>query len=131
MQPIYQNIKELVAPEGLKLLQDENRIEILPLQFARGITMKKSFVIVDECQNLTVEQTKMLLTRLGKYSQMVFAGDQKQIDLQYKKDSGLSKLYEMQKYVDEIGFFELKENHRHPVVDKILNYMEGDKIIKS
>lgn len=126
MKPIHENIKDLIGIDGYEMLEKENRIEVLPLQFARGITMKNSYVIVDECQNLTVEQTSMVLTRLGKNSQMVLVGDIRQIDLKSKSNSGLKKLVNMIEYIDEMGFVELKENHRHSIVDKILSYMNGE-----
>lgn len=124
MMPIFQNIRELIGDKGLKLLEDEDRIQVLPLQFARGITMRRAYTIVDECQNLHTEQTQMLLTRLGKYSKMVFTGDSRQIDLREKTDSGIHKLVNMKDKIDGIGFFELKTNHRHPIVDKILSFMD-------
>ena len=98
-------------------------IEIAPIAFMRGRTLEDSFVILDEAQNTTKIQMKMFLTRLGKNSQMVIAGDTTQIDLVSKSDSGLldaqKKLYK----ISEIGFIILNDKDvvRHELVKKIIN----------
>lgn len=96
-----------------------NSLEIVPLTYMRGRTFTDSFIIVDEAQNMTLEQTMMVISRVGNNSKMVICGDSEQIDLKRKSDSGswfLNKLVE-----DElIGKISLETNHRHLLVDSIL-----------
>lgn len=110
--------------ELFEALMKENIIEIVPLSYMRGRTFTNSAIIVDECQNLTIEQSIMCITRIGIHTKMVMTGDVAQIDLKRKGDSGMMFLSTLD-LKSEIGAIELKQNHRHLVVDQILN--EYDK----
>ena len=100
-----------------------NIIEIAPIAFMRGRTLEDCFIILDEAQNTTKIQMKMFLTRLGKNSKMVVVGDNTQIDLISKNDSGLIDASKKLKKIQDIGFIELdqKDVIRHEVVRKIIN----------
>jgi phosphate starvation-inducible PhoH-like protein len=78
------------------------------------------FVICDEAQNITVSQMKMIITRLGKRSKLIFCGDINQIDLKRKKDSGLGYLIEAGKNIEGFVNIELKTNHRHDIVSEFI-----------
>ena len=86
----------------------------------RGRTFLDSAVIVDECQNLDHEQTLMILQRIGLNSRMMFCGDSQQIDLKRGGDSGLKFLSSVTS-VNGLHTFELLQNHRHPILEEILN----------
>lgn len=108
-------------------------VEIVPLTYMRGRTFTNSFVIVDEAQNLTMEQTMMVISRIGIHSKMVICGDLNQIDLRKPKDSGMYFLNGMEED-DLIGKVKLQENHRHQIVDSVLQKFErmqtDDKLSK-
>ena len=108
----------------------EDVIEIAPISFLRGRTFVNACVIVDESQNVTKAQMEMILSRLGVNSKMILTGDANQIDLKQKKDSGLPYLFNMKNKIEGLGIYELKTNHRHPIVDSILQYFEDNKTEK-
>lgn len=118
--PIMDNIRKVYDKEVVieKMLQD-GAIEIVSLSHFRGRTFDNAVCILDECQNLTVEQTSMCIGRLGKNSQMIFCGDYKQVDLKNYYDSGLSKLDKL-KNSPYVYIVELEENHRHPALKEVL-----------
>jgi len=120
--PVYDNIESVVGKVEFKKLILLNKLEIVPLQFFRGRTFLNKFIIADEVQNLTNEQTAMVMTRLGLHSKMVLCGDINQIDLKRKPTSGINKLINLRDKIEGVGFSELLTNHRHPVVDRILEY---------
>mgnify|MGYP003309832298 FL=1 len=103
-----------------------NIIEIAPIAFMRGRTLENCYIILDEAQNTTKIQMKMFLTRLGKNSKMVVVGDNTQIDLISKSDSGLIDAAKKLKNIEDIGFIELDNRDvvRHEVVRKIINAYE-------
>lgn len=121
VQPIYQNMFLLYDRSKIEKLIEENVIEIVPLSFMRGRTMLDSVIIVDEAQNVTTEQMEMIATRIGLRSKMIICGDEGQIDLKYKKDSSFKFLYTKAKKIQDMGSITLYENHRHPVVDSIID----------
>lgn len=120
LQPIYQNFYSLYGKEAIEKEIAEGRIQILPMGYVRGITFVDSFIIADEVQNLTDNQMQALLGRLGRGSKMVLCGDVSQIDLKNKKQSGLPFLKKVSMSVDGVKMVHLKANHRHEVVEKIL-----------
>lgn len=120
LQPIYQNLYALYGKEKIDKEIAEARIQILPMGYVRGITFVDTFIIADEVQNLTDNQTQALLGRLGKGSKMVLCGDLAQIDLKNKKSSGLSFLKKVETEVDGFAMVKLESNHRHEIVDKVL-----------
>jgi phosphate starvation-inducible PhoH-like protein len=103
-------------------LLERNAIEIAPLAFMRGRTLNDCFIILDEAQNTTVEQMKMILTRQGFNSKMVVTGDQTQIDLPGGKRSGLLNAIDVLRGVEGIAFvhFDDKDVVRHSLVQRIV-----------
>jgi len=89
--PLYDSLSELIGFEKMQKKIEDGTVEIAPLAFMRGRTLKESFVILDEAQNATDTQIKMFLTRLGRNTTMVVNGDPSQVDLINKRDSGLIK----------------------------------------
>jgi phosphate starvation-inducible PhoH-like protein len=125
--PIHANMYMLYGKPKIEKLINENIIEIAPISFLRGRTFVNACVIVDEAQNVTKSQMEMILSRLGTNSKMLICGDVTQTDLKNKKDSGFPYLFNMVSSVPGLGVYELKTNHRHPIVDNILNYFEEQK----
>lgn len=123
LAPIYHNMYTLYDKNAIDKLLAEKKIEIAPMSFMRGITFVDSYVLVDECQNITKEQMNMLITRIGKGSKMIFTGDTAQIDLKRNSDSGLNYLLQLGEGIEGFTTFELKENRRHPIVDKFIDKM--------
>jgi len=121
LQPIYQNFYAAYGKEKIDKEIAEGNIQLLPMGYIRGLTFTNSFIIADEVQNLTHTQTEALLGRLGQGSKMVLCGDIAQIDLKNKKISGLSFLRRMEEHVQGFKFFTLKNNHRHEIVQAVLD----------
>ena len=119
VKPIYENLYLLYNREKIDALIKDKTIEIVPVSFMRGRTFLDSFIIVDEAQNCTDKQTEMVQTRIGQKSKMVICGDVRQTDLTRYR-SGFGFLFELAEKVDSYGSFILKKNHRHPIVDQIL-----------
>ena len=103
-------------------------IEIAPLAYMRGRTLNDAFVILDEAQNSTSAQIKMLFTSLGFNSKMVINGDITQIDLKDQKDSGLASAFNLLSKIDDLAFIKLssKDVVRHPLVQKIIDAYESN-----
>ena len=121
--PLYDSLYELVGYEKMQKKIEDGTVEIAPLAFMRGRTLKDSFVILDEAQNATETQIKMFLTRLGKNTTMVVNGDPSQIDLPNSKSSGLLKSINILDDIEEIKItrFESSDVQRHPLVSKIID----------
>ena len=130
LAPIHANMCMLYSKEKIEKLMMEDKIEIAPISFLRGRTFVNACVVVDESQNVTKAQMEMILSRLGINSKMMLTGDISQIDLKQKKDSGLPYLFSMKDKIQGLGVYELKTNHRHPIVDDILKYFEENKTEK-
>jgi len=120
LAPIYHNLYALYSKEKIDKELANGNIEIVPFAFMRGRTFLKSFVIVDEAQNVTHDQMETVIGRLGKESKMVICGDLAQIDLKIKKDTGFSFLTRIEEHVKGFRVFSLLQNHRHPIVTPIL-----------
>ena len=120
LAPIYANLYMLYTKEHIDKMVTEGHIEIVPFAFMRGRTFPNCFVIVDECQNITHQQTEMMLGRLGKGGKMVFCGDLAQIDLKTKKDSGIGFFVRLEENVAGVKLATLKTNHRHEIVEEVL-----------
>jgi phosphate starvation-inducible PhoH-like protein len=120
LAPIYANLYMLYNKEYVDKMVVEGYIEIVPFAFMRGRTFPNCFVIVDECQNITHQQTEMMLGRLGKGGRMVFCGDLAQIDLKTKKDSGIGFFVRLEENVKGVKMATLKTNHRHEIVEDVL-----------
>ena len=122
LRPLYDALYDLFGYEKIQRKIESGEIEIAPLAFMRGRTLKNSFAILDEAQNATLTQIKMFLTRIGENSKLVVNGDPSQIDLINKKDSGLIRSKNILKNINEIKFVEFDHNDvvRHPLVSKII-----------
>lgn len=120
LAPIYHNLYLLYSKEKIDKEVEEGRIEILPFAFMRGRTFVNAFVVVDEAQNVTHTQMEMVLGRLGKNSWMTICGDLAQVDLKNKKETGFSFLSRVEEHVKGVRVVVLKQNHRHPIVESIL-----------
>ena len=126
LRPIYDALYEMMPFDQVEKKMANNTIEIAPIAFMRGRTLEDCYIILDEAQNTTKIQMKMFLTRLGKNSKMVVVGDNTQIDLISKNDSGLIDASNKLKNIEGIGFIELdqKDVIRHEVVRRIINAYE-------
>lgn len=126
LQPLYDALYEMLPAENIERYMATREIQIAPLAFMRGRTLSNAFVIVDEAQNATKNQMKMLLTRLGQGSKMCITGDLTQIDLPHHSQSGLIDAIERLKLLPEIGIvrFSSADVVRHPLVAKIIDAYE-------
>ena len=126
LRPIYDALYEMLPYDQVEKKINNNIIEIAPIAFMRGRTLEDCFIILYEAQNTTKIQMKMFLTRLGRNSQMVVVGDDTQIDLVSKTESGLLDANSKLKNINDIGFIKLNEEDviRHDVVRKIINAYE-------
>jgi phosphate starvation-inducible protein PhoH and related proteins len=122
LRPLYDAINEFIDPEKVPNLMERGVIEVAPLAYMRGRTLNNAFVIVDEAQNTTPAQIKMVLTRLGFRSRMVITGDMTQTDLPINQQSGLAVALQVLKNVEGIAFceFSQKDVVRHPLVQRIV-----------
>ena len=123
LRPLYDALYEMLGTEKTEKLITNGIVEIAPLAYMRGRTLNNSFIIVDESQNTTKEQMKMVLTRMGFGSSLVINGDLTQIDLPKNIKSGLSHAIEVVQGTEGIGFttFSSADVVRHPLVKKIID----------
>ena len=122
LRPLYDSLYDLFDFEKIQRMIEIGDIEIAPLAFMRGRTLKNSFAILDEAQNATDTQIKMFLTRIGENSKIVINGDPSQIDLPNKSMSGLNKAKKLLGHLNEISVvdFDHSDVVRHPLVSKIV-----------
>ena len=122
LRPLYDALYEFIDPEKIPDLMERGKIEVAPLAYMRGRTLSNAFVIVDEAQNTSPAQLKMVLTRLGFGSKMVVTGDITQTDLPAHQKSGLIVSSQILKSVEGIAFCYLTQADvvRHPLVQKIV-----------
>jgi len=128
VQPIYQNMYLLYDKDKVEKCIAEGSIEIVPLSFMRGRTFVNNFVIVDEAQNVTHEQMHMIVTRIGLNSKMIICGDDAQVDLKKRSDSGFKFLYKAASKIKKLEAITLKTNHRDPIVEDLLRYYDDSAI---
>ena len=128
VQPIYQNMFLLYNKEKVEKCIAEGQIEIVPVSFMRGRTFVNCIVIVDEAQNVTHEQMEMIVTRIGKGSKMIICGDDAQVDLKKRSDSGFKFLYKAASKIKKLEAITLKTNHRDPIVEDLLRYYDDSSI---
>ena len=122
LRPLYDSLYDLFDYEKIQKMIEVGDIEIAPLAFMRGRTLKNSFAILDEAQNATETQIKMFLTRIGENSKIVVNGDPSQIDLPKKSMSGLDRSKKLLSHLDEISVIDFDHSDvvRHPLVSKIV-----------
>jgi phosphate starvation-inducible PhoH-like protein len=127
LRPLYDALYDMVDAERIERLLEKNTIEVAPIAFMRGRTLNDAYIIVDESQNCTPDQMKMILTRLGFNSKMVVTGDITQIDLPGGKRSGLIEVTEVLKGVEGVAFIHFKEADvvRHSLVQRIVRAYES------
>jgi phosphate starvation-inducible protein PhoH and related proteins len=126
LRPLYDALYDMLDSERVEKLLERNVIEVAPIAFMRGRTLNDSFIILDEAQNCTAEQMKMVLTRLGFNSKMVVNGDITQIDLPAGRRSGLIDAIEVLRGVEGISFvqFDDKDVVRHTLVQRMVKAYE-------
>jgi phosphate starvation-inducible PhoH-like protein len=123
LRPLYDGLYEMLGMEKTSKLIEKEVIEVAPLAYLRGRTLNNAFIIMDESQNTTVEQMKMVLTRIGFGSKAVINGDLTQVDLPKHITSGLNHVTQVLNNIDGIGIteFSSKDVIRHPIVRKIID----------
>ena len=127
LRPLYDALYDLLEFEKVERLFERNQIEVAPIAFMRGRTLSDAFVIIDEAQNTTTEQMKMVLTRVGPGSKVVVTGDITQIDLPAGRVSGLVEALSVLSGVEGIAFryFDEKDVVRHRLVQSIIRAYEA------
>ena len=123
LRPLYDALNEMLGIERTEKYLEKGIVEIAPLAYMRGRTLNNSFIIVDESQNTTKEQMKMILTRMGFGSYLLINGDLTQIDLPKNIESGLAHAVRVVNDTEDIGVvnFDSKDIVRHPLVRKIID----------
>ena len=132
LRPLYDALDELLGHDTVQRYIENRTIEIAPLAYMRGRTLKNAGCLIDECQNMTLMSHKLILTRLGEGSRMILTGDVTQIDLPAGTESGLSKCAELLDGIEGIGVIRLssKDVIRHKLVGQIVKAFdkyEGSK----
>ncbi|MGH7639103.1 MAG: PhoH family protein [Gemmatimonadaceae bacterium] len=129
LRPLYDALDEMMPFERIQRALETRTIEIAPLAFMRGRTLGDAFVIVDEAQNATAMQMKMLLTRLGVNSRMVITGDKTQVDLPRNTESGLVQVERLLPGIDGIAFQYFNETDvvRHRLVRDIIRAYDAEE----
>ncbi|PZU92625.1 MAG: phosphate starvation-inducible protein PhoH [Pseudanabaena sp.] len=130
LRPLYDAMHEMIGAEKVPQLMERGIIEVAPLAYMRGRTLSNSFIIVDEAQNTTAAQMKMVLTRLGFKSRMVVTGDITQIDLPRHQKSGLIVAMNILQGVQGVSFnlFDKNDVVRHPLVHHIIAAYEKAEV---
>ena len=123
LRPLYDALYEMLGIDRTEKYLEKGIVEIAPLAYMRGRTLNNSFIIVDESQNTTKEQMKMILTRMGFGSYLLINGDLTQIDLPKNIESGLAHAVRVINDTEDIGVvnFDSKDIVRHPLVRKIID----------
>lgn len=127
VRPALDELNSFLSYEEIATLRNAGKIEIVPIGFMRGVTFKNSFILADEVQNLSFDQMKMLLTRLGEGSKMVLAGDTDQSDLPMDKRGAFRFTYQLFQQEEDIGSITLERQdiQRHDLVRKIVLHWEN------
>jgi phosphate starvation-inducible PhoH-like protein len=128
MAPVWEALTDILGGEQLRRRRDKGEIEVAPIAFLRGRTLSHAFVIMDEAQNASRAQMKMVLTRLGEGSRMAVTGDPTQIDLVNVQDSGLAHAVGLLEGVKGVGVtrFTAEDVVRHPLVERIVRAYDAD-----
>lgn len=121
-RPLYDSLYDTLGPEKLAKLEERGIIEVAPLAYMRGRTLNDAYIILDEAQNTTTRQMKMLLTRLGINSKLVVTGDITQVDLPHNEPSGLAEIENILGGIEGVAFVRLtsKDVVRHRLVQEII-----------
>ena len=126
LRPIYDVLERFLPQETVKLYEEKKIIEVIPLAYMRGRSLDNAYIILDEAQNATVEQMKMFLTRIGENSKTVVTGDDTQIDLDKRRQSGLVDALTTLSGIDDIAFIRFRREDviRNRLVKKIVEAYE-------
>ena len=126
LQPLYDALNDMIPAAKLSKYIEDGTVQIAPLAYMRGRTLDNAFVILDEAQNTTVSQIKMFLTRMGKNARFIVTGDNTQIDLPRRSDSGLMPVINMLRGIEGIGIIEFDKRDiiRHRLVKHIVEAFE-------
>ena len=126
LQPLYDALNDMIPAAKLSKYIEDGTVQIAPLAYMRGRTLDNAFVILDEAQNTTVSQIKMFLTRMGKNARFIVTGDNTQIDLPRRSDSGLMPVINMLRGIEGIGIIEFDNRDiiRHRLVKHIVEAFE-------
>jgi phosphate starvation-inducible PhoH-like protein len=129
LRPLYDALYDMLEPERVEELINEDIIEVAPLAFMRGRTLHRSFIILDEAQNCSYQQMKMCLTRLGMDSKMIINGDVTQIDLPSGSKSGLLEAWRILKGCEGMAFHNFTDVDivRHSLVSSIVRAYQIDE----
>jgi phosphate starvation-inducible PhoH-like protein len=128
MAPIFEALTEILGAEQLRRRRDRGEIEVAPIAFMRGRTLAHAYIIVDEAQNASRLQMKMVLTRMGDGARMAVTGDPSQVDLLNPHDSGLAHAVSILEGVDGVAMmrFSPEDVVRHPLVERIVKAYDAD-----
>ena len=128
LAPIWEALDQIIGADAVRRRRDKGEIEVAPLAFMRGRTLAHAFVIVDEAQNTSRLQMKMVLTRLGEGARMVVTGDPTQVDLLNPRDSGLRHAIKLLRNVEGVGVSEFSADDvvRHALVARIVRAYDAD-----
>jgi len=115
------NFEKLIGKGLTRMLKENNFIEYLPIAYMRGINIDNAIIIIDEAQNISIQNLKTIMTRLGENSRMIFLGDMKQKDIKNKKDSALEFLFDQFSNINKIGVVSLglEDVVRNPLIKEI------------
>jgi phosphate starvation-inducible PhoH-like protein len=130
MAPVWEALTDIMGADQLRRRRDKLEIEVAPIAFMRGRTLAHAFVIVDEAQNCSRLQMKMVLTRLGEGARMVVTGDPTQVDLLNPRDSGLAHAVSILEGVEGVAIsrFTAADVVRHPLVERIVRAYDADAL---
>jgi phosphate starvation-inducible PhoH-like protein len=128
MAPVWEALSDILGADQLRRRRDKGEIEVAPIAFMRGRTLSHAFVIVDEAQNASRLQMKMVLTRLGEGARMAVTGDPSQVDLVNPADSGLSHAMRVLEGTEGVAIarFEASDVVRHPLVERIVKAYDAE-----
>ena len=128
MAPVWEALTDILGAEQLRRRREKGEIEVAPIAFLRGRTLSHAFIIIDEAQNTTRLQMKMVLTRIGEGSRMAVTGDPTQIDLVNAAESGLAHAVGLLEGVEGVGVnrFTAEDIVRHPMVERIVRAYDAD-----
>lgn len=128
LAPIWESLNDILGADDVRRRREKGEIEAAPIAFMRGRTLSHAFIIVDEAQNTSRLQMKMVLTRLGEGARMVVTGDPSQVDLLNPRDSGLAHALRILKDVEGVGVqqFKAEDVVRHAMVERIVRAYDAD-----
>ncbi|OYX14020.1 MAG: phosphate starvation-inducible protein PhoH [Brevundimonas diminuta] len=128
LAPIWESLNDILGVDDVRRRREKGEIEAAPIAFMRGRTLSHAFIIVDEAQNTSRMQMKMVLTRLGEGARMVVTGDPSQVDLLNPRDSGLAHALRILKDVEGVGVQQFKSEDvvRHAMVERIVRAYDSD-----